>query len=272
MENTNQIIAQIIITSGSVISIYVANRFLESFKKNQEQKKVTRIIIASMENHLHNLEEILKYLNEVLTKSQMNKIYNQVNQIKNNYIYESALKQVGILTSKHIDIISKSYIALISLLDQMPRLYDKQREEQDEQSKTYVSLGYDKQRERKNEQSKTYVRLSIEELIINTKLDIMLLSREILQDDEKFNAYKKIVQNLYSQMKVHIDKRYIFNEHGDRINSDHYESLTMNITLERIEKLFEEYSLLTELNDSYNKNQIEFEKKENMDFDMDNLG
>jgi hypothetical protein len=48
----------------------------------------------------------------------MNRINNKVNQIRKNYIYESALKEVGILTSKHIDIISKSSISLNYIIDE----------------------------------------------------------------------------------------------------------------------------------------------------------
>jgi hypothetical protein len=48
----NKIIAQLLATFGAVISIYIANRALEKFKKTQEQKKIAKILIASMEAKL----------------------------------------------------------------------------------------------------------------------------------------------------------------------------------------------------------------------------
>jgi hypothetical protein len=151
----NKILVQVLTTFGAVISIYIGNRALESFRKIQGQKKVAKIIIVSMEGHLDNLEEILKYLNENLSESLMHRIDNKVNQIRKNYIYESALKEVGILASKHIDIISKSSIALNSILDETPRVYDMQQKFQDRKSKTYVRLG-------------------IEKIVINIQLDKLL--------------------------------------------------------------------------------------------------
>jgi hypothetical protein len=171
----------------------------------------------------------------------MHRIDNKVNQIRKNYIYESALKEVGILASKHIDIISKSSIALNSILDETPRVYDMQQKFQDRKSKTYVRLG-------------------IEKIVINIQLDIMILSREILQDNEKFNAYREKVKDVYSQMRVQINEPYVLDDHGQRkIESIHYCSENMEKILGRIETLFGEYSLLTELDDFYNKKKIEFD-------------
>ena len=230
-----------------VLAFLIGNSFLEGFKNNQGKIKLAKIIIASMESHLDNLEEILKYLNEKLSESLMNRINNKVNQIRKNYIYESALKEVGILTSKHIDIISKSSISLNYIIDETPRVYDLQNKSEDAKSKKYVRIG-------------------IEEIVINIKLDIMVLSREILQDNEKFNTYREKVKDVYSQMKIHINESCLLDEHEQRTSNIHYSSQNMEGILERIETLFDGYSLLTELNDSYNKKKIEFERKRNIDF------
>jgi hypothetical protein len=145
------------------------------------------------------------------------------------------------LASKHIDIISKSSIALNSILGETPRVYDMEQKKQDETSKRYVRLG-------------------IEEIVINIQLDIMILSREILQDNEKFNAYREKVKDVYSQMRVQINEPYVLDDHGQRkIESIHYCSENMEKILGRIETLFGEYSLLTELDDFYNKKKIEFD-------------
>ena len=48
----NKILVQVLTTFGAVISIYIGNRALESFRKIQGQKKVAKIIIVSMEGHL----------------------------------------------------------------------------------------------------------------------------------------------------------------------------------------------------------------------------
>ena len=88
------------------------------------------------------------------------------------------------MTSKHIDIISKSSISLNYIIDETPRVYDLQNKSEDAKSKKYVRIG-------------------IEEIVINIKLDIMVLSREILQDNEKFNTYRLLVSNqLYRNTMV----------------------------------------------------------------------
>lgn len=244
---SDKVFEKILLVLATVTSFIIGNSFLEGFKNNQGKRKVAKIIIASMESHLDNLEEILKYLNEKLSESLMNRINNKVNQIRKNYIYESALKEVGILTSKHIDIISKSSISLNYIIDETPRVYDLQNKSEDAKSKKYVRIG-------------------IEEIVINIKLDIMVLSREILQDNEKFNIYREKVKDVYSQMKIHINEPYILDEHEQTTINIHYSSQNMEKILERIETLFDGYSLLTELNDSYNKKKIEFERKRNIDF------
>jgi len=58
----NRIIDQLLTTFGTVISIYFGNIALESFRKTQGEKKVAKLIVASMEGHLVYLSEIIRCL------------------------------------------------------------------------------------------------------------------------------------------------------------------------------------------------------------------
>ena len=139
----NKIIAQLLTTFGTVISIYIGNRALESFRKIQEEKKVARILIASIEGHLDYLRQINRELNgTILSKSQMENIENTINQIRKDYIYESALKSIGVLNIQYIDFISTYSRNLNCLLDTILNSYEQSFEmtTRDDKSNRYIPL------------------------------------------------------------------------------------------------------------------------------------
>ncbi|MEI6442222.1 MAG: hypothetical protein WCO29_03630 [Nostocales cyanobacterium ELA583] len=139
----NKILVQVLTTFGAVISIYIGNRALESFRKIQEEKKVARILIASIEGHLDYLRQINRELNgTILSKSQMENIENTINQIRKDYIYESALKSIGVLNIQYIDFISTYSRNLNCLLDTILNSYEQSFEmtTRDDKSNRYIPL------------------------------------------------------------------------------------------------------------------------------------
>ncbi|MEA5513358.1 hypothetical protein [Nodularia sp. UHCC 0506] len=230
---TNQIMTQILTTSGSVISIYVANRILERFKQSQEEKKVAKILVTSMEIHINILEEVMKYMSEDCCESQITKVENKVNQIRENYIYKSALTLVGVLKIKYVNLISKYYVDLDFLLNNdILNIYE-----------TRFKLTSNNEKMNKYIPTPTLgsVKIKIETFIFEAKCCIMKISKEILQDNEKFNKYKELLKREYKIHKKELEQ-YIAD-----YNIEIYEQPLNNTLLMRIQTLFEEFRLLNEL-------------------------
>lgn len=121
----DKILEKILLILATTTSFLIGNKFLEGFKKNQEEKKVARILIASIEGHLDYLRQINRELNgNILSKSQMENIENTINQIRKDYIYESALKSIGVLNIQYIDLISTYSRNLNCLLDTILNSYE----------------------------------------------------------------------------------------------------------------------------------------------------
>ena len=214
-------------------SIFIGNRYLEGFRKKQEQKKKAKLLISSIQGHIEQLQRIMIYLKGTLSESDADVINVEVNQIQNDYIYESALKQIGVFDLKDVDIISEYARTLSSILRDILRSYDKERK--------FTNVAF-----------QSFLKRKTDALIIDAKFYIMALSKRILQDDDKFNNYKELVKNDYSLIRIN-GKKYGF-------NSEMYDSLTRNDPLKRTELLFEEFGLIAELENTYNLKKIEFEK------------
>ncbi|MBD1807352.1 hypothetical protein H6F98_18125 [Microcoleus sp. FACHB-SPT15] len=214
-------------------SIFIGNRYLESFRKRQEQKKIAKLLISSIQGHLEQLQVILTYLSGTLSESDAQLIGVEANQIQNDYIYESALKQIGVFDLKDVNLISKYSRTLSSILRDILTSYDKE--------KKFTNVTF-----------QAYSKRKTEALMIDAKLCIMALSKRILQDDDQFNEYKKLVKNDYSSTRVRGEK-YEF-------NSEMYDSLTRNDPLKRTELMFEEFGLIAELENTYKLKKIELEK------------
>lgn len=201
-------------------SIFIGNRYLEGFRKRQEQKKIAKLLISSIQGHLEQLQTILTYLNGTLSESDAQLIGVEVNQIQNDYIYESALKQIGVFDLKDVNLISEYSRTLSSILRD-------------------ILTSYDKEKKNTNVTFQAYSKRKTEALMIDAKLYIMALSKRILQDDDKFNEYKELVKKDYLLIKIH-GKRWGF-------NPEMYNSLTRNDPLKRTELLFKEFGLIAEL-------------------------
>ncbi|MBG1258689.1 hypothetical protein [Nostoc commune] len=173
---------EILVILATITSFLIGNRFLEGFKKSQEEKKVAKMIIASIEGHLEYLKKIKRdlELGTLLSKSEMESIESTINQITKNYIYESALKSVGVFTIKHIDVISRYSRRLNTLLDNILNSYEKSFKltVEDEKTNRYIPLS-----------TLQILRKNIEELTYDAKSCIRKLSTEILHENDKFNKY-----------------------------------------------------------------------------------
>ena len=73
------------------------------------------------------MQRILRYLKGTLSESDAEVINIEANQIQNDYIYESALKQIGVFDLKDVDLISEYSRTLSSILRDILRSYDKER-------------------------------------------------------------------------------------------------------------------------------------------------
>ncbi|PHM10663.1 hypothetical protein [Nostoc sp. 'Peltigera malacea cyanobiont' DB3992] len=176
----DKLFEKILLIFATTTSFLIGNRFLEGFKKSQEEKKVAKIIIASIQGHLEDLKQINRELITLLSKSEMESIESMINRIKKDYIYESALKSVGILTIQHINVISKYSRSLNSLLDNILNSYEEtfQLTVEDEKTNRYIPLS-----------TLQILRRNIEQLTSDAKSCIMKLSREILHDNDNFNKH-----------------------------------------------------------------------------------
>lgn len=224
----NKIIAQLLLTQslttfGAVISIYVGNRALESFRKTQEKKKIAKILIASMEAHLEYLNKIKEIFGDgnSFDKSEINKIQSIINQIKKDYIYESALKLLGIFDSQNIDAIYKYSRNLNSSLDDILNSFEKV-----DRFMIRTDLNI--------------LKVKIKVLSMEAKLCIITLSKEIVQDADQFNNYKKLIIDEYANNRTEDDI------HG-------FSPLEIQDILKRIVILFEGYGLHSEIDASYNQ-------------------
>jgi hypothetical protein len=124
---SDKVLEKILLVFATTTSFLIGNRFLEGFKKNQEEKKISKMLIASMEGHLENLEEIIKYLD--VSDLRIKEIDKKIDKIKNDYVYKSALEKIGILESKYIDIIARYSRSLNSVIDSIPRVYNTENKE-----------------------------------------------------------------------------------------------------------------------------------------------
>lgn len=218
----NKIIAQLLLTVGTVISIYIGNILLDIFRKIQEKKKIAKILIAGMEVNLEYLNKIQKNLSGTqLKKLETNNIERIINQIKTDYIYESALKLVGIFDSKNIDVIYKYSNNLNYFLDDILNSYEKI---DGFISNTHLLILKEK----------------IKAISMEAKINIITLSKEIVQDNDKFNTYTKSIIYEYGKNKAK----------GDMYS---FSTLEMQDILERVKILFEGYGLHSEIDASYNK-------------------
>lgn len=228
----DKIIGQLLITFGAIISFWIGNRALESFKKSQEQKKIAKILIASMEAHFVHLEKVA--IKAEINKSEREALESIFNQIKKDHIYESALKLMGIFEIKYIDIISTYSRSLNSVTDNILNSY---RRISDNESQPYQVSG-----------NSHYLEDSLNMLTISALLNIMILSREILQDKDKFNKYKNQVKIEYtSQKRAWEDWKEACKKYVDRDRD--YDAYPIPPVLEKTEILFKQYDLLAELED-----------------------
>jgi hypothetical protein len=218
----NKIILQLLTTLGAIISIYIANIALESFRKTQEQKKIAKILIASIEAHLEYLHKLQQYLGDnKFDKSDINKIKRIIGQIQKDYIYESALKSVGIFNSQNIDVIYRYARNISSYLDDILNSF----ENIDRFMKITVL---------------NTLRFKLPAISMEAKLCIIQLSKEIVKDNEKFSMYKKIIINEYAK-----------NRAEDNIRG--FSTLEMQGILRTTEILFKGYGLHSEIDASYNE-------------------
>ncbi|MBD2694746.1 hypothetical protein [Anabaena catenula] len=209
-------ILQLLTTFG--VGIYIGNRALESFRKTQEQKKIAKILIASMEAHLEYLNKIKQNLSGTLNKSNINNIESIINHIKTDYIYESALKLVGIFDSQTIDFIYRYSRNISSDMDEILNSYEK----------INGFIG---------ETKLPILGEKIEALLMEAKLCIIILSKEIVQDDDKFNNYTKSIIDEYGKNRA-------------KGVMESFATLEMQDILIITEKLFEGYGLRSELDAS----------------------
>ncbi|MEA5550431.1 hypothetical protein VB713_05460 [Anabaena cylindrica UHCC 0172] len=227
----NKILVQVLTTFGAVISFWIGNRALESFRKTQEQKKIAKIFIASMESHLEYLNKIKQNLSITLNKYNINNIESIINRIKADYIYESALKLVGIFDSQTIDFIYRYSRNISSDMDEILNSYEK----------INGFIGTTKF---------TILSEKIKALSMEAKLCLIKLSKEIVQDDDKFNAYTKSIIDEYGKNRA-------------KGVMESFATLEMQEILRLTEKLFEGYGFLPELNASYNEEKIPLEIEQN---------
>ncbi|AFZ27525.1 hypothetical protein Cylst_5514 [Cylindrospermum stagnale PCC 7417] len=223
----NKIIAQLLITFGAVISIYIGNRALESFRKTQEQKKIAKILIASMEFHCECLKEIDRSIQDFVYESDMENIEFKVTQSREDNIYESTIKQIGVLKIEDTDKFYKYYTTLNSLLGNIM---------QNEKARGLSSEKYREIKIFKNYHHQQDIQEKIEIFFLDINLYLMSISKEILLDIDKFNKYKELLKADYSKIR--------------RKNHTHGKMYDL---LRRTEKLFKKYGLLAELEDHYNR-------------------
>ncbi|WP_016950852.1 hypothetical protein [Anabaena sp. PCC 7108] len=197
----NKILVQVLTTFGAIISLYIGNRILESFRKTQEQKKIAKILIAGMEAHIEDFEKLNINIKKWISKLQRESLERMFNNIKKDYIYESALKSVGIFEIKYIDIISKYSRKLNHITDEILNIY-----ELDQNQKTYrVTSGLESYLDNLKKQ--------INMLTISALLNSMILSREILQHEDKVKEYKiKIKRKYTSEISNWKDKQEFWKE------------------------------------------------------------
>jgi hypothetical protein len=213
----NKIIAQLLATFGAVISIYIANRALEKFKKTEEKKKIGKILIASMEAHLEYINKLTPYFcDNSFDKSTINKIERIINQIKKDYIYESALKSVGIFDSQEIDFIYRYARNIIFYLDEILAVFDNKDR--------FVSV--------------TKLRISnvkLQVISMEAKLCIMILIKQIVQDNDRLKLYQKLIINEYAK-------------HREKYNIYGYSPLEIQDIVKTTAILFEGYGLRLDQN------------------------
>lgn len=183
----NKIIAQLLATFGAVISIYIANRALERFKNTQEQKKIAKILVASMEAHLEYLNKITPYFcDNCFDKSKINKVERIINQIKKDYIYESALKSVGIFDSQKIDFIYRYARNINFYLDEILDVFDN--------TDKFMSVP-----------KLISLKVKLQVISMEAKICIMILIKELVQDNDRLKFYQKLIRNEYAKHRIEYD-------------------------------------------------------------------
>lgn len=237
----NRIIAQLLTTVGTVISIYIGNRALESFRKNQEQKKIGKILITSMESHIEYLKKM--DIKPEISRSERESIENRSRKTTQDYIYESALKSIGILEITYINIISEYSRQLNSVTDEILNTYNPiPRYIVNDESQILYILPPG---------SKPYLKEQIQNLIIFAHLNIMIISKEILQDNNKFYESKSNLKEIYISQRrdweQYKERCKVLDGNRDYSDSNIFIDLKKPLGLKETEKIFKSYDMLAEL-------------------------
>lgn len=87
----------------TALFVFIGNRRLEGFRNTREQRKIAKLIIPSIQRNLENLERIFEQLNGTLFEKDISIIDATINQIRDDHIYDSTIKQIGIFELKEVN-------------------------------------------------------------------------------------------------------------------------------------------------------------------------
>lgn len=194
---------------ATATSIFIGNSYLENFRGRREQKKIAKLLVVGLESHLEQLPEIISRLNGTLMEGEAEHLKKKVELLQNDSIYEIALKQIGGLDFQHLSLIADYSRKLNSTLGAIVGEVDPALKTQ------HLNLSI-----------VGPCRKKLEELQIDAMLNVMLLSKKVIKDDKKFDEYKELAAFHYSLRA------------GSRTGKQ---------SLKRVELVFEEFGLLSDL-------------------------
>lgn len=194
-------------------SIFIGNRYLEGFKQNQEQKKIAKLLIVSIQEHLKHLKQIQDYLKGTLSESDIKIITSKITRITNDTLYKESLSKIGFFPTKILNLVINYAQILNSIIDDTPT------------NNIYIQQ---------------WSKRKIEAIKIEGKLCIMILNKQVVKDQKNFEDFTKSIKEEYCRVK-----------HNNRPGIiDNY---IVNEALSRTEKLFEELGRTNELNNEFNQ-------------------
>lgn len=211
-----------IITTAA--SIFIGNRYLEEFKQNQEQKKIAKLLIISIQEHLKYLKPIPNALTKDVSKEHIESIKRKINRINSDNLYQESLAKSGLFTTEVLAYIINYNQILKTITDDMLT-----------NNNVFKGANY----------TQSITRARIASIQLEGNLCIIVLNQKIMKDQKALLDIIERTEEVYCKVKSNFD---------DKIIQDRENIIQKSLT--KTDKFFEDLGRIHELNNRYNQSKL----------------
>jgi hypothetical protein len=228
------------LTGGLIgfLSSYIAWKREKNYSHKENEQKTIKLIIIGMEGHL---KELLSLKENWDTNDRMNGFMNassRVSGIEDNLFYKQGLINIGILSARHIELVTLYFESLNSVLDDIRTYYKPEYQ--------ITSTSGNSNTGNANTALEGHIKRQIDVMQFCGRTIELILSLEVLRDDEKYEQLKVALENDYRNVRNTIGRGSL-NEsiYSWIINSDFFSLLPL------IRKMLLELGILDDLEKNY---------------------